>query len=1077
MKFLLIILLFALLCTVKAQDIAINEIMASNATTIADEDGEFGDWIELYNYGSKEVNLEGLGLSDDYEDPFKWIFPDTTLQAGKFIRIWASGKNRVVTGLPLHTNFMISSVGEEIILTRTDLVRIDEHPPTHIPTDISYGRYPDGTGDFFYFDRPTPGYSNRYEGYEEILPPPVLSEESGFYDNSFYIKVTHPDPGVILRYTLDGSVPNSLSVIFPDSLLIYDRSHEPDGISSVPVTSDDVPEWYRWMAPMDTVAKGTNVRVKAFREGALSIYTGTETYWVKGDKVPEYSLPVISLSIDQNDLLGDSGIYSHFNNKGIHWERPAHFAYFETDGSKGFATDAGLRVHGGNSRRYALKSFRVYFRNKYGEGEIDYPVFPDQDINVHERLILRNAGSDWSQTYFRDAFVQSILKGFSDVEYQAYRPAIVYLNGEYWGLMNIRERYDNNYIKNHYGRKEIDMLDGTGREIKYGGNENYNNLISFLHENELEKPENYTWVRSQMDVDNFRDYHILQIYAMGTDQPGKNVRFWRSQTPYGKWRWMFFDMDDTFLFGPHNNYDRNGLVFCTGLDSISAYSVNTATPPPAWAPNGPTQTFPLRALLMNSSFRNNFINRFADLLNTAFQPHYLNYMIDSFRMKIDNYIYDHYRRWHRPEPEMYEIHIQYLYDFAANRQRYMREHISEFFQLDGEYSLKIDIASGKGHVKINSIHLNSALPSLKKPLYPWEGIYFRGVPIEIEAIPGEGYAFSHWEGEKNGDSQLISIDAEGNISLKAHFTEAPPPEDEIIYYWLFDDALPNNTPLVSVDADYHVSEPAEILFRSSLDGYPFEPGHPDWRKASMERRNAPTSINYRPDVNNDIAFEESEMRGLQIRQPFSGEGGENVLIFDMPARGYKDMVFRFAAKNEGAADALLLDYCIDNGEGEREWVSTGLQDPVLILTNKFLMYEIDFSGIDQVDNNPDFKIRIRFDGAQLDAEDGYRVTFNNISLEGVPVDITSLPDSPFLEREEPDLRIYPNPASSIIFIDSEELISDIRIINYSGQVLYYSTVNNDHHKINLTGLPNGIYLIFVNTDKGYALRRIQILNQ
>ena len=1067
-------MLFACLGSVNAQDIAINEVMASNLVTLPDEDRDFTDWIELYNYGSEEINLEGYGLSDDYEDIHKWVFPDITLRAGEYLLVMASGKDRSEPELPLHTNFSIDREGEEIILSGPDRRIIDELHPVNIPTDISYGRYPDGTGDFLYFDRPTPGYSNRFEGYREILPPPRFSHESGFYADSFYIKVTHLYPDVVLRYTIDGSVPDGNAEVFPDSLLIYDRSNEPDGISSVPVTGEDVAEWYRWMPPMDTVAKGTNVRVMAFRESGLSIRSGTETYWVTGGKVSEYSLPVISLSIDQDDLLGYNGIYTRFSNTGIHWERPAHFAFFEPGGAKGFATDAGLRVHGGNSRRYALKSFRVYFRNKYGESKIDYPVFPDQDMNIHERLILRNAGSDWARTYFRDAFVQSILRGFSDVEYQAYRPAVVYLNGEYWGLMNIRERFDNNYIENHYGHTEIDMLDGTGREIKYGSNENYNELISFLHENDIEVPENYSWIRSQMDVEDFRDYHILQIYAMGTDQPGKNVRFWRPQSPYGKWRWMFWDMDDTFLFGPHNNYDRNGLVFCTGLDSISSYTVNLVSPPPAWAPNGPNQTFPLRALLMNTSFRNDFINRFADLLNTSFHPDYLEYMIDSFRMQIDDYIYDHYRRWHRPEPEMYETHVQYLYDFAANRQRYMREHITEFFHLDGEYSLNIDIASGQGYVRVNTLHLNSAIPSLKEPVYPWEGTYFRGVPLEIEAIPGEGYAFSHWEGDEIGDSQLISIDGEGNISLNAHFAEAPPPEDEIIYYWLFDDDLPNNTPLLSVDSDYHVPEPAEILFHSSLDGYPFQPGHADWRKASMERRNAPTPINYRPDVNDDIAFEDCEMRGLQVRQPFSAEGGENILIFDMPVGGYENMVFRFTAKNEGAADALLVDYCIDEGEGQREWIRAGLQDPVLILTNKFLMYEIDFSGIDQVDNNPDFKIRIRFDGAHMDAENGGRVTFNNISLEGVPVEMTSLPDSTF--RERTDLTIYPNPASSILFVASENLINDIRILNYTGQVLYYSTVNSDHHEIDISGFPGGLYLIVVNTVRGDAVRRVQVLN-
>jgi hypothetical protein len=356
---------------------------------------------------------------------------------------------------------------------------------------------------------------------------------------------------------------------------------------------------------------------------------------------------------------------------------------------------------------------------------------------------LRNGGSDWAYTYFRDAFAQSILEGFSDVDHQGYCPSVVFINGEYWGIMNIRERFDDNYIDNYYGQKDIDMLESTGQVI-YGSNVHYQNLISFLQKNDINTSENYEWVKTQMDVDNFRDYHILQIFSMNTDQPGKNVRFWRPQTDDGKWRWMWWDMDDAFNFGPHNNYDRNGLVFCSGLNSISATKVNGATPPPTWAPNGPTQTFPLRALLRSDEFRDGFINRFADLLNTAFQPKYLFEIIDGFHSTTAPYLYEHYRRWHRPEPDIYNQHLQRLYNFSEHRIHHMRKHIREFFELDGSYKLTLDVGSGQGHIRINTLNLTVDLPSLDNPIYPWSGEYFQGVPIEVEAVPAAGYVFSHW---------------------------------------------------------------------------------------------------------------------------------------------------------------------------------------------------------------------------------------------------------------------------------------------------------------------------------------------
>lgn len=157
------------------QTIAINEVMASNGFTVSDEDDDFEDWIELLNTGNQPVSLMGFGLSDDYDNPFRWVFPDTTIQPGEFFLIWASGKNRAVPGRELHTNFSIAGDGEEIILTRPDGELVDELQPTPIPRDISYGRKPDGGDDWFFFEEPTPGAPNITPAFYGLLVPPVFS--------------------------------------------------------------------------------------------------------------------------------------------------------------------------------------------------------------------------------------------------------------------------------------------------------------------------------------------------------------------------------------------------------------------------------------------------------------------------------------------------------------------------------------------------------------------------------------------------------------------------------------------------------------------------------------------------------------------------------------------------------------------------------------------------------------------------------------------------------------------------------------------------------------------------------------
>lgn len=1043
-RFLFLLLLFTVFGHSSAgkalsQNIVINEIMASNATTHADEDGDYEDWIELYNAGGETVYLDGWALSDHYHEPYQWMFPPISMEPGEYLLVWASGKDR--TENELHTNFRISSAGEELILVDPQGNWADHIPPLWLPTDISLGRYPDGSDDLWYYTSPTPGQPNSSGGYPDLLEAPHFSHASGFFTHPFYLKVTHPDPQVELRYTLDGSLPTSQSPLMPDSLWIYNRKHDADQISAIPTTSQTAPEWYRWFPPMDTVFKGTNIRVKAFKEGSLNPFAQTRTYWVDEDIFSRYSLPVISISMDQDDLLGSSGIYTHFNQSGPNWERPVHISFFEADGSQGFATDAGIRVHGGNSRRYALKSFRVYFRNLYGHSHIDYPIFPDQQMNVHDRLILRNAGSDWAYTYFRDAFVQNILQEMTDVEVQAYRPAVVFLNSEYWGVMNIRERYDNNYIKNHYGITDIDMLDNTG-QVKYGSNAHYMNLLSYLQNHSLEEEENYQWVKSRMDVDDFRDYHILQVFSMNTDQPGKNVRFWRPRTPEGRWRWMWWDMDDSFIFGPHNPYDRNGLIFCTGLDSISDPIVNPATPPPAWAPNGPVQTFPLRALLGSPTFRISFINRFADLLNTAFQPAYLHSLVDAFDQGVSDYMYEHYRRWHRPEPFQYNNHVNHLYNFSTHRIHYMREHLEAFFLLDGQCQVQLDVGSGNGHIRINSIAITTQTPGVQNPVYPWSGTYFTGLPLQVEAVAAPGYVFSHWEGPVDSENPVADFSPNADVAITAHFI--PREEYNLISFWYFHADMPNNTPFESLYAYYTHHEDTRLEFHSCLEGYPFEPGHPLWRKASMERRNQPTPVNYLPQANDEQPYDPEHMRGLQIKQPLAGDAGENTLIFHLPTAGYEDIIFSFAAVNEGAAQEIILAYTTD--EQKQNWTTHS----ILPLEESYQFYSANFSAVENAADNPHFAIRITFDTNAPEQDEGNRVTFNNISLEGTPTGNHLEVRTPFADQ----FVVYPNPVNGDkVFL---KRFMDIQLFDLNGRErMSWHNINS----FSVAALPPGLYLL------------------
>ncbi len=214
-----------------------------------------------------------------------------------------------------------------------------------------------------------------------------------------------------------------------------------------------------------------------------------------------------------------------------------------------------------------------------------------------------------------------------------------------------------------------------------------------------------------------------------------------------------------------------------------------------------------------------------------------------------------------------------------------------------------------------------------------------------------------------------------------------------VHFWYFDDNLPNNTPLTSLDASFGITaENAYIEYKSALMGYPFTSDHLSWRKASMERRNNPTDINYRPIANQSLPYEANQMRGLQVKQPFTGDAGENTMIFHLPTTGYENVIFSFAAVNEGAADSLLIEY--SSAAGTAQWLATGAYP----LDTLYKLFTLDFSAqginIAAANNNPDFKVRIRFKGEAMSIDNGDRVTFNNISLDANPMEGTNQP--PFI---------------------------------------------------------------------------------
>ncbi|UOK43160.1 MULTISPECIES: CotH kinase family protein [Flavobacterium] len=1094
-----------------AQSITINEVLASNTSVNQDEDGDYEDWIEIYNYGTTAVNLNGFGLSDDAALRHKWSFPAITINPGQYLLVWCSDKNKRIVPGQLHTNFKIDAdPGETLYLTNQSTLNLSTFQAIKLPENISYGKSPNGTGSYFYFDTPTPRQPNPTTGgYSGILEPPEFSKAGGFHPAGFNLSFINLPPGVTIIYTLDGSdpdpdnlggktysyknkyremvgnqdgslVPNSYrSFTYSSPIQIVDRSPQANDLANMPSTFHNVP----FYIPTAPIFKGTVVRAKAYKSGFLPSKIATTTYFITPNGASEFSLPVASLSITESKLFDyTDGIFVagktfdtwRNNNLGVDafsWnsegnysiqddpsERSAHISFFK-NGSEFFNQDIGVRINGGNSRAYQSKSFRLIADNDYGKKTMNYRFFDDEEQTVFNRLILRNGGSDFESAMYRDALADELMKG-TGIESMAYQPMIAFVNGEYWGILNLRERIDKYYFENLCGieETELDLLEDD-MTATVGDKDHYNSMTSFLTNNSLAISGNYEYIKTQMDVDNMKDYYIANIYYDNNDWPSWNVLYWRKRTAYnpnalygldGRWRAALRDNDDSFGYAKGNSLHDN-LAQATAPNSTSY-------------PNLPKSTLVLRSLLDNPTFKNDFINRFADLMNTYFLPSRVIEVSTAMKNKIQPEMQEHYDRWKSVQYTTWLDVVTSIHNFANTRPANQRQHIRQKFGISSNINVSLDVeGTAQGYIKINTIDILSSTPGVPANPYPWNGIYFHNIPIKLKAIPMSGYVFSHWSGANSSTTAEITITPTSNISLTAHFipdtnNNAP----EIFYFWVMDTDIPNDTPLTSLASTFDIPADGSIQFQSCLVGYPFTNASSNWRKASMERRNNPTPLNYYPEVNQNTAYINSNMRGLQIKQPFQSGGLQNTMIFNLSTVGYKNIKFAFAFVDGGAATGIKLEYSTNTGTPV--WTTAGLTPSAFPITTSYQRIVADFSLIPTINNNPNFKIRLRFTGPNMTEDAGKEVTFNNISLEGVAQTLSNE------ENTVSNFIVYPNPVTDIVHISHRLSNLSYKLFGIDGKMIQEGQLENN--EINLSHLTAGLYLLQLEGDGKSETKKI-----
>lgn len=648
-----------------------------------------------------------------------------------------------------HANFKLSSDGETVYLHNSIPFLIDSLKYPELRADESFGRY-SGDNELYIFTITTPGRANNIEGYTTRSSTPILSQSGGFFENDVRISLQDPSLGDITYFTTDGSIPTTTDVVFGSGNQLINSTR--------------------------------TIKLRTFEPGGIPSEVIVETYFIDEN----HDLPVVTVSTHPDNLWSDeSGIYvigtngipawGVYENGGANWnqdwEIPIHFELFEKDGSKAFGVGAGAKIAGAWSRSNPAKSLKIYFRSEYGTRALDYKMFNSKEIYSFQSIALRNSGNDFSSqghSMFRDGLMTTLVND-TENDIQAFRPAVLYLNGEYWGIHNIREKINEHFVESNSSASSdnIDLLQGGGEMdfpssigAIHGTTENYDEMMSFIVSSDLSDPELFVLVEEMIDMDNYIDYMAAQIYYGNTDWPGNNVKLWRSRTADSKWRWILYDTDFGFALSYGGQYWHNTLSFALEENG------------PGW-PNPPWSTELFRELVESKVFRDKFANRMAGLMNVNYKPSNVYAVIDSLAGLIESEIPRHMSNETRSgywggSVNEWNNQISIMKEFAVQRPGYIESFFTQSTGAGGKFAtqslsmLNVNVTNQlHGTVKVNRLKINQ---------FPWQGEYFGGIDIPIIAIPKPGFEFAGWTGDIVSDE--IEIVARAGQSLTATFRVA-----------------------------------------------------------------------------------------------------------------------------------------------------------------------------------------------------------------------------------------------------------------------------------------------------------------
>jgi len=566
----------------------------------------------------------------------------------------------------------------------------------------------------------------------------VFSHESGFFYEGFSLEITSTTSSAdSIYYTLDGSIPTHKSNKYIEQISVE--------------------------APQDSSLslKSYLIRARSFSDTIPSSKIVSKSYLVYRNHSEQYSMPVISLITDPGNFFDyDTGIYVdgvHLDPSnptwtgncfmtGIEWERDVRIQYFTTSGEMVLDQDAGVRIHGGIMRNVAQKSLRLYAREEYGHSTFDYQLLPQKRKKEYKRFILRSSYGCWNNTIIKDPLSASLARGLR-FETQDYRPVIVLLNGEYWGIHAIRDYLGIFHFSDKYHVNRDSVNIAANDYVFEGSSSKYSEVDQILDSMDMTDPQSMQEIALRMDLNSLINYYNTEIYLNNYDWPGGNRRWWNSsEYDNGKIRWIFYDLDAAF----------------TGRGPVSHDKLQEATVPSSGWPNPPSSTKLLSSLLKNKQFQDEFITRAAYLMNYYLHADTIIPAINRMKAEYASEMHDHLERWSFGSYANWERNIESaLISFARDRREYVNQHYISKFGLSGTSELTTQVNSPlMGQVYINDMPV---------PFVNNSGVYFNDVPIRLTAVPKPGFQFSHWETQNTPSFDTLSVSLSSDTLLVAVF--------------------------------------------------------------------------------------------------------------------------------------------------------------------------------------------------------------------------------------------------------------------------------------------------------------------